>query len=135
MKVDAPQTKPSISTDLTWFNIASKSVSSSHGLTSRVTIDLAAGFGPFAAFFSLYAAILSAFNLAAASSSSSSSEPKRSTSSSSSSAAGAASDSAAGKVSNSSENEAMWLNHLENDGYAVWKALYAATSAWDGAVL
>jgi len=99
---------------LTCSNKASKSVSSSHGLTSKVTIDLAAGLAGLAAFLALYSANLCCFNFSAASSTSSSSEPNRSTSESSSSAAAAASP--AGKVSNCSDLEAMWLNHLEKSG-------------------
>ena len=112
----APQVKPSMVIALTVATISSKSVSSSHGLTSKVTIDLAAGLAGLAAFLALYAAILSAFNFSAAASASSSSEPNRSTSSSSSSSAAAAEPEAAGKDSNSSALEAMWLNHLENSG-------------------
>lgn len=110
---------------LTLANNSSKSVSSSHGLTSKVTIDLAAGFGPLAAFLALYSANLCCFNFSAASStSSSSSEPNKSTSSSSSSAAAAAAGAVpAGKDENSSVKEAMWLNHLVNSGYFDWKAL------------
>ncbi|KAH3678154.1 hypothetical protein WICMUC_001670 [Wickerhamomyces mucosus] len=107
-------------------NNSSKSVSSSHGLTSKVTNDLAAGFGPLAAFLAAYSANLCCFNFSAASStSSSSSEPNKSTSSSSSSSAAAAGAGAvpAGNDSNSSVNEAMWFNHLVNDGYCDWKAL------------
>lgn len=74
---------------LTLANNSSKSVSSSHGLTSKVTKDLAAGFGPLAAFLAAYSANLCSFNFSA-SSSTSSSEPNKSTSASSSSAAGAA---------------------------------------------
>lgn len=78
-------------------------------------MDLAAGLAGLAAFLALYAAILSAFNFSASASASSSSEPNKSTSSSSSSSSAAAAE-AAGKESNSSALEAMWLNHLENSG-------------------
>lgn len=56
-----------------------------HGLTSNVTIDLAAGL-VLPAFFAAYSANRCSLTLAASASSSSSSEPKRSTSSSSSAA-------------------------------------------------
>jgi len=105
-------------------NNSSKSVSSSHGLTSKVTIDLAAGFGPLAAFLAAYSANLCCLTFSASSSTSSSSEPNKSTSSSSSSAADlAAGTLPAGKSANSSVKDAMWLNHLANCGNSFWKAL------------
>lgn len=81
----APQTSPSISILRTAFSSATMSVSSSHGLTSNVTTDLAAVLG-LLAFFAAYAATRSALSLSASASSSSSSSPKRSISSSSSAA-------------------------------------------------
>uniref|UniRef100_A0A182KHQ0 Uncharacterized protein n=2 Tax=Anopheles christyi TaxID=43041 RepID=A0A182KHQ0_9DIPT len=95
----APSNSPSALIFRTSCSISFISVSSSHGLISRMTFDLAIRAG-FFDFFAAYSAKRFSRNSAAALSSSSSSEPNRSTSSSSSSAsaflAGAAGLDAAG---------------------------------------
>lgn len=120
-----------------------KRSSSSQGLTSRVTIDLAAALG-LPAFLLLYSAARSALILSA-SSSSSSSEPKRSTSSSSSSAAAAAAEPptvlavanfVTGKVENSGTAKQSCLNQQRATlGYFSTalgaRPLKTATSAWE----
>ena len=157
----APQTSPSISTLRTAFSSATMSVSSSHGLTSNVTTDLAAVLG-LVAFFAAYAATRSALSLSASASSSSSS-PKRSTSSSSSSAGASARrkvrsavaqtfacgsrdapprnalppSEEPGRDSNSAAYDLMWLYHLNAlvvDGGEVM-ALKTETSACEGVYL
>ena len=126
--MEAPQTRPSFSMDRTSFSKAAMSVSSSQGLTWRVTTDLAtSSFLPEASFSAVLAALASwylatrsALTRSASSSSCSSSDPKRSMSSSSSSAALAAGteDPEAlrelvplGRLENSDLYEAMCLYH------------------------
>lgn len=137
----AAQVRPSIWIDLTISSIAFMSVSSSHGLTSNTTLDLAMSIG-FLDFFSAYSFNLSSLSLTA-SGSSSSSDSKRSTSLSSSSSFFPAAILlpnmtgvffSPGSVFKS--YDLMWLYHRKTWGFedvgVFPKASRITTSAWVG---